>query len=70
MDQVQDGIPQDMWSAAFEYEPGQPVGSVLFQFKVETKRGAFNLSFYEWQQHFISGRNEHISGLGITIKTS
>lgn len=66
-----DGIPQKMWEAAYEYRPGQPAGDVLFKFRVETKgQRAFDLTYHDWIQHFVSGRNEHISRMGISIKKS
>lgn len=66
-----DGIPKKLWEAAYEYGPGEPAGDVLFKFRVETKiSGAFDLTHYDWVQHFCSGRNEHISRMGISIKKS
>ena len=66
-----DGIPKKMWEAAYEYRPGEPIGQVRFDFRVETKsRGTFALTFYDWVHYFTSGRNEHISRMAITIKKS
>lgn len=63
-----DGIPKAMWDRAYECGPGEPMGNVLFQFRVQSKKGAFDLSFYDWMQYFVSGRNGHISTLAISIK--
>jgi len=64
-----DGIPKKIWDAAYEYWPRRPTGVWQFQFRVETKgQGAFDLTHYDWIQHFVSGRNEHISRMGISIK--
>lgn len=66
-----DGIPGKMWEAAYEYRPGEPMGNVMFRFRVETKgQGAFDLTHYDWVEHFCSGRNEHISRMGITVTKS
>ena len=63
-----DGIPRGLWELAYEYQPGRPQGQVSFQFRIETaKRGAFNMTFWDWQKHFVSGRNVHISEMAIAM---
>jgi hypothetical protein len=65
-----DGIPRVLWDAAYEVDPGVPMGKVQFQFRIATKRGAFDLTFYDWLRYFVSGRNGHISEMGITVTKS
>jgi len=66
-----DSIPRALWSVAYEVDPGVPMGKVQFQFRVETaKRGAFDLSFCDWLRYFVSGRNEHIAQMAITVTKS
>ena len=62
-----DGLPGQLWGAACEYSPGEPVGQVRIAFRVSTKKGAFEMTFYDWLDYFVSGRNGHISDMGITI---
>lgn len=62
-----DGIPGPLWNMAYEIDPGRPMGTVQFSFRIETaKQGAFDLTFCEWLRYFVSGRNEHIAQMAIT----
>lgn len=62
-----DGVPKPLWEAAYEYNPGVPMGKVQFCFQVETARqGAFEMTFHDWLQYFVSGRNEHIAQMAVT----
>lgn len=61
-----DGLPKELWEAAYEYNPGQPMGQVQVAFTVETKKGYFGMTFFDWLQYFVSGKNGHISKMGIT----
>ena len=64
-----DGIPNKLIEEAREYEPGEPVGQVEFQFHVSTAgQGKFEMTFYDWDAYFISGRNGHISQMAISYK--
>lgn len=64
-----DGIPQAIWDAAYEYRPGKPMGDVQIKFRVAPRDGGlFELTFYEWIEHFQSGRNCHIREMAITVK--
>lgn len=66
-----DSIPRALWDAAYEIDPGVPMGKVQFHFRVATaSKGAFDMSFYDWLQYFVSGRNEHISQMAITVTKS
>jgi len=66
-----DGIPRALLDAAYEYDPGQPVGKVQFAFRIETARqGAFAMTFYDWLRYFVSGQNGHISSMAITVTKS
>ena len=65
-----DGIPALMWGQAYEYRSGEPMGNILFQFRIETQQGVFEMSFSDWLHYFVSGRNEHISRMGISITKS
>lgn len=62
-----DGLPQSLWRAAYEYDPGEPQGRVQIRFRFELDSGAFNFSFYDWVQYFVSGRNEHVKNMGIQV---
>lgn len=62
-----DGLPRKLWLAAYENEPGAPLGDVKVSFRVESTKGAFDLTFYDWMAYFVSGKSGHISNLGITI---
>lgn len=65
-----DSIPRALWDAAYEVDPGRPMGKVQFQFRVETAgKGVFDLTFYDWLQYFVSGRNEHISKMAFVKKS-
>lgn len=66
-----DGIPRALWSVAYEVDPGVPIGKVQFAFRIKTaKQGAFDMTFYDWLRYYVSGRNEHISRMAITVKKS
>jgi len=63
-----DGLPKAIWTAAYEYAPGEPSGSTRFVFKIHSECGLFQLSFHEWQHYFVSGRNSpRLDDLGIQI---
>lgn len=64
-----DGIPAKLHAAAREYNPGEPMGPVKFQFRIATaKRGSFDMTFYDWLHYLASGRNGHISEMAISYK--
>lgn len=63
-----DGLPKLLWDAAYEYQTVEPIGNVRFKFRMMPENaGAFEFSFYEWQQYFCTGRNEHIRRMAITV---
>lgn len=66
-----DGMPKALWDAAYEYGPGDSASKIQFAFRIETaSRGAFSMTFYDWLQYFVSGRNEHISKMAISVTKS
>lgn len=62
-----DGLPDKLWRAAHELSPGDPIGQARFTFQISTKKGAFGLSFFEWQRYLASSQDGHISNMGIEI---
>ena len=57
-----DGLPQALWSAA--------MGQVKITFSVETKKGSFGMSFFDWLQYLATGQDGHLSQMGISITKS
>lgn len=58
-----DCIAKAMWNEAYEVDPGMPTGDIRFQFRVNTARKVFTVSFCDWLEYFASGQNGHISTL-------
>jgi len=66
-----DGVPRPLWSVAYEVDPGVPMGKVQFAFRIETaKKGTFDMTLCDWLRYFVSGRNEHIAQMAITVTKS